>query len=359
MAPYGAVALGEIDEISERLRTRQGEPDAWREEWCAMGRRLETMAAAADAAGHTMTAGNYYLRAGMYYFTGERFVPPGDEKYRIGKKALECQHAGLRRRYSNIEFVEVPYEGTTLPALFMKATGVSGRAPTVVVFDGMDNCKEMSVLFAGLEFAARGMHTLAIDGPGQGESLRLRGLSSRHDYEVPGAAAYDFVAARPDVDPARVVVMGYSFGGYYAARIAAFERRYAAGVAFAALHWDLAAWQREIKRRHDSDPKTTAQSTFHFPWVMGCPDMTAAIEKAKRFSLADVAGQITCPFLIVHAEDDKVVPVASARKLHEAIASPRKHLKIFTAADGGTYHAQADNRQVGVDYIADWIGENL
>ena len=359
MAPYGAVALGEIDEVCERLRTRQGEPDAWREEWCAMGRRLEATATAADTAGHAMTAGSYYLRAGMYYFTGERFVPPGDEKYRIGKKALECQHAGLRRRYPNIEFVEVAYEGTTLPALFMKAPGVSGRAPTVVVFDGMDNCKEMSVLFAGVEFAARGMHTLAIDGPGQGESLRLRGLSSRHDYEVPGAAAYDFAAARPDVDPARVVVMGYSFGGYYAARIAAFERRYAAGVAFAALHWDLAAWQCEIKRRHDSDPKTTAQSTFHFPWVMGCPDMTAAIEKAKLFSLADVAGRITCPFLIVHAEDDKVVPVASAHKLHEAIASPRKHLKIFTAADGGTYHAQADNRQVGVDYIADWIGENL
>ncbi len=229
----------------------------------------------------------------------------------------------------------------------------------MVVFDGMDNCKEMSVLFAGLEFAARGMHTLAIDGPGQGESLRLRGLSSRHDYEVPGAAAYDFVAARPEVDPARVVVMGYSFGGYYAARIAAFERRYAAGVAFAALHWDLAAWQRDIKRRHESDPKTTAQSTFHFPWVMGCPDMDVAIEKAKLFSLADVAAKITCPFLILHAEDDKVVPVASAYKLHDAIGASRKHLKIFTAADGGTYHAQADNRQVGVDYIADWISDNL
>ncbi len=359
MAPYGAVALGEIDEVCERLRPRQGEPDAWREEWCAMGQRLEAVAAAADAAGHAMTAGNYYLRAGMYYFTGERFVPPGDDKARIGRKALECQHAGLRRRYPNIEFVEVPYELTTLPALFMKAPGASGRAPTVVVFDGMDNCKEMSVLFAGLEFAARGMHTLAIDGPGQGESLRLRGLSSRHDYEVPGAAAYDFVAARADVDPARVVAMGYSFGGYYAARIAAFERRYAAGVAFAALHWDLAAWQREIKRRHDTDPTTTAQSTFHFPWVMGCPDMEAAIEKATRFSLADVAGKITCPFLIVHAEDDCVVPVESARTLYAAIGSPRKHLKIFTAADGGTYHAQADNRQVGVDYIADWVSNNL
>jgi dipeptidyl aminopeptidase/acylaminoacyl peptidase len=242
----------------------------------------------------------------------------------------------------------------------MKAPGVRGRAPTVVVFNGMDNCKEMSVLFNGLEFAARGWHTLAIDGPGQGESLRLRGLYARHDYEVPGAAAYDYVAARPEVDARKVVVMGYSFGGYYAARIAAFEKRYAAGVAFAALHWDLAAWQTEIKRRHESDPKNTAQSAFHFRWIMGCvDDADAAIEKARKFSLKDVAGQITCPFLIVHAEDDKVVPVASAYKLFDAIGSSRKELKILTAEDGGTYHAQADNRQVGVDYIADWIRANV
>ena len=72
-----------------------------------------------------------------------------------------------------------------------------------------------------------------------------------------------------------------------------------------------------------------------------------------------MAGRITGPFLIVHAEDDRVVPVESARKLYAAIGSPRKHLEILTAADGATYHAQADNRQVGIDYIADWISANL
>src|SRR6266704_1616489 len=205
MAPYGAVALGEIDEVCERLKTRQGEADAWREEWCAMAKRLERAADAAAADGRPLTAGNCYLRAGM------------------------------------------------------------------------DNCKEMSVLFAGLEFARRGFHTLAIDGPGQGESLRLRGLHARHDYEVPGTAAYEYLAGRREVDPRKIVIMGYSFGGYYAARIAAFEKRYCAGVAMSALHWDLAAWQREVKRRHETDPKTTPQSAFHFRWIMGAEDIDAAI----------------------------------------------------------------------------------
>jgi alpha-beta hydrolase superfamily lysophospholipase len=355
MAPYGAVALGEIDQVCERLRARQQESDAWREEWCALGARLERVARQAAAEGRQMTAGNCYLRAGMYYFTGERFMYPGEEKRALGATAIECQQAGLLRRHPDIERVEVPFEGASLPALFLKARDIAHRAPTVVVFDGMDNCKEMSVLFAGLEFSKRGWNTLAIDGPGQGESLRLRGLCARHDYEVAGTAAYDYVASRPDVDPKRVVVMGYSFGGYYAARVAAFERRYIAGVAMSALHWDLHGWQAELKRRQDADPKSTAQSTFHFRWIMGCiDDAQAALEKAKRFSLVEVAPKVACPFLIVHGANDKVVPVASAQKLYEALGTKKKALRILTAEDGGSYHAQADNRQVGIDVIADW-----
>ncbi len=364
MAPYGAVALGEIDQVCEKLSARQAEPQAWWEEWSAMATRLQQRADALEVAGHRMSAGNYYLRAGMYYFTAERFIYPGAEKREMGRIAIDCQTKGILRRYPNVARVEVPFEGQSLPAFFMKAQNATGataaRAPTIVLFNGMDNCKEMSVLFAGLEFAARGWNTLAIDGPGQGEALRLRELYARHDYEVAGSAAFDYVAARTDVDAARVFVMGYSFGGYYAARVAAFEKRYRGGIAMSALHWDLHGWQRDIKRRQDADPKGTPQSAFHFRWIMGCiDDGEAALEKAKKFSLADVADKITCPFIIVHAAEDSVVPVANAPKLYDAIASSDKHLKILSAEDGGHYHAQADNRQVGIDYIADWIEERL
>jgi dipeptidyl aminopeptidase/acylaminoacyl peptidase len=242
----------------------------------------------------------------------------------------------------------------------MKAQNTSGRVPTIVVFNGMDNCKEMSVLFAGLEFATHGWNTLAIDGPGQGETLRLREMYARHDYEGAGTAAYDFVAKRGDVDASRVFVMGYSFGGYYASRVAAFEKRYRGGIAMSALHWDLHGWQLNIKKRQDADPKGTPQSAFHFRWIMGCiDDADAALEKAKKFSLEGIANKITCPFIIVHAADDTVVPVANAHKLYDAVASSDKHLKILSADDGGHYHAQADNRQVGIDYIADWVEDHL
>ena len=64
MAPYGAVALGEIDEVCERLRGRPHEPHAWWEEWGALGERLEKAADAAETRGSLASAGNLYLRAG-------------------------------------------------------------------------------------------------------------------------------------------------------------------------------------------------------------------------------------------------------------------------------------------------------
>ena len=355
MAPYGAVALEEIERICERLKARgPQDPEAWPQEWCAEAGRVEKLADAAAAERREATAGNLHLRAGNYYYTGERFVPLGERKLVIYKKALRCYHEGLKRRHPEIEFCEVPYEGRTLPAYFMKSA-VKEPAPTVVLFDGMDNCKEMSVLFAGPEFARRGFNTLAIDGPGQGEALRLRKIHARHDYEVAGTAAYEFVAGRTDVDPRQVVVMGYSFGGYYAPRVAAFERRYAACVCLGALHWDLHAWQREIRDQLKADPKKSAQSNFQFQWILGVSDPDEALERAKLFTLAGVAEKIACPVLVVHGQNDRVVPVDAAHKLYAALPAGRKTLKIFTPEEGGAEHCQVDDRPLGIGYIADWI----
>ena len=99
MAPYGVVALGEIDRIGARLKGREGDSAAWRDEWCKMAAHVERLAEEADKAGHRMTAGHYFLRAGNYYYTGERMVPPGEEKLAIYRKALRCYRAGLERRH--------------------------------------------------------------------------------------------------------------------------------------------------------------------------------------------------------------------------------------------------------------------
>ena len=89
--------------------------------------------------------------------------------------------------------------------------------------------------------------------------------------------------------------------------------------------------------------------------MVGAPDNATALEWSKKFTLEGVADKVQCPMLILHGENDRIVPVEEAKKLHERIGSNNKTLKIFTAEEGGAEHCQVDNRQLGVDFIGDWL----
>src|SRR3954462_12372813 len=63
MAPYGAVALEEVDRIGDRLKAREQESDpdsAWKQEWAAMADRVAQVADTAAADGRHITAGHHY-----------------------------------------------------------------------------------------------------------------------------------------------------------------------------------------------------------------------------------------------------------------------------------------------------------
>jgi dienelactone hydrolase len=360
MAPWAVVSLGDVDRVAARMNARASEPDldlVWKEEWDREGDTAARLADVAEADGNRISAGSYYMRAGNYYYSAERMIPPGEERLSYYKKAIHCYHAGIKRLYSETEHVDVPYEGRSMRAFFMKAPG-AGRGPAVVVFNGMDNCKEMSVVFAGLEFAKRGISTLAIDGPGQGETLRLLGIPGRYDYEGAGTAAFDYLTSRPDVEASKIAIMGYSFGGYYSARIASFEHRYAAGISLSAATWDMYQWQLKAQQNRAAG-KPGHANPFQWRWVMGAKDAEDELEIAKRFSLTGVAGQITCPYLVTHGQNDKIIPLDNAPKLFAEIGSKQKQLRVFTVEEGGAEHAHVDDRQKGVAFAADWLVKTL
>lgn len=359
MQTWGAAALGEIDQIGQQLKAHVGDNERWWQEWTAMARRIEGFADAEATAGHQLTAGSYYLRAATYYFCGERFIAPSERKRDTYRACLRCFEKGIARRYPRISRMLVPYEGTTLPAWFFKAEGVDGAAaPAVVMFDGLDNAKEMSVLFGGVEIARRGIHVLAIDGPGQGEALRLQHIPSRYDYEVPARAAYEHLAQRADVDAERIAVMGFSMGGYYAPRAAAMEPRFAACVAWGG-HFDYhEAWVRRRKIMESGGTKISAPS-FQLPWVLGMPDMDACMKKLEDYRLDAVAEKIQCPFYCLHGANDNIVPLEFAQRLYERAGAKDKTLKVLSAHDGGSDHCQEDNRQIGANLVADWLAARL
>ena len=362
MVPWAASAMAEIDIIGERLKARAHEPDVdrvWSEEWSGMADRLAKIADESDVKGRKITAGDFYMRAGNYYYSAERFIVPGEEKLAMYRKAIRCYHAAIARLYPQIVKVDVPVDNTAMAAFWLPAPG-PGPKPTVVLFDGMDNNKEMSVIFAGLEFARRGINTLAIDGPGQGESLRLRNIHARPDYEVPGRAAFDYASAMPETDKKRIVVMGYSFGGYHATRIAGHDKRYAGGVALGATRWSIYERTKDAYAKlAKEDPRTSSTSTFQFRWVVGAKTNEDALEFSKGYTLDGIAEQVECPFLVMHGANDRLTPPSAAQMLYDRLGTKKKELRIFTADEGGAEHCQVDHRQVATGYIGDWINENV
>src|SRR5260370_7372530 len=86
---------------------------------------------------------------------------------------------------------------------------------------GLDSAKEEMDDYEN-RFLARGLATLAFDGPGQGEAEYDFALCP--EYEKLVKAVFDYLATRSDVDHLRAGIWGVSLGGYYAPRAAAFEK---------------------------------------------------------------------------------------------------------------------------------------
>jgi dienelactone hydrolase len=255
--------------------------------------------------------------------------------------------------------VLVPYAGTTLPAYFSQAPAADkGPVPVMIMWNGLDSTKEhMYSSGHWAELAARGISALMVDCPGSGEALRLQGLTARVDTEAWAAACVDYLLTRGDVDPAAIGLVGWSLGGYYAPRAAAFEKRLALVVAWGANH-DWGAVQRRRLQREGERP--VPHYWEHVLWVWGCDSIEEFIELSAQVNLDGVAEKITVPFLIAHGEGDRQIPLEYAHRSYaQAVASPKRELRVFTAVEGGAEHIGLDHLPYVSTFVADWVADTF
>jgi dienelactone hydrolase len=356
-------AMGEIDEACRPLREASKHAgshsqQAWHESWKKVAERVETLALAHEEAGQYLSAGRKYLRASVYYIAAERMLNSRDpRKVRTYGQGIAAFKKGIQFRKEPVEWVEVPFQGKSLPALFSKAPG-EGRLPCMVHFDGFDIMKEIIYLRVAEEFRRRGISLLIVDHPGVGEALRLRNMYGCPETEVSAGACVDYLETRSDVDPNRIGMAALSLGGYYAPRAAAFEKRFKCCVAWGSI-WDFG--ERVSKRLAGTGGENPVPDfTNQLLWVFGKDTVEEAAAVTKKMTLEGVADKITCPLLIMHGENDRQIPLWQAEKTFAAaINSPNKKLKIFTLAEGGAEHCQADNHSLAVDCMTDWVAEIL
>jgi pimeloyl-ACP methyl ester carboxylesterase len=312
----------------------------WLPEWSRAADEQAAFAQEAESSGHTLTAGQAWRRASVNRHFG-KFVWMVDLDL-----AAEATWLSVRETLTALSFLdpsgerlEIPFPGGTAHANLRRPPAVD-RPPFVVLIPGLDSTKEEFFYFEQA-FLDRGMATVSLDGPGQGET----GLVSpiRPDYEVAVTALLDLLAARTDLDHERIGVAGVSLGGYYASRVAAHEPRVAAMVGISGPFRFGDMW--------DDLPPMTRRT---FVVKSGARDDGEGRRIALTLDLAGECERIRVPALYVTGRLDRLIPWQQTQR--QADETPLGLFACFPDGNHGVSNLSSKARPMIADWMADRLG---
>lgn len=322
--------------------------------------QLEKAAREDESNDRHLSASEKYRRAAIMYITGER-MPLHTYAPRIAAydRLLECFKKYIELGGINCKKVEVPYKGSILPALWVRAEGASASqpAPAMVHFNGLDGVKEFLFL-SGFPnaLARRGVSILVVDNPGVGEALRKHDLHNFAEAEVPAGACVDYLEALPEVDRDRIGMVALSMGGHHAPRATAFEPRFKCCVVWGASYNFAARFRLRVEGR--GSEKSVPHLFEHVKWVLGAETIEECVQIADKFTLEGILDRVHVPILVSHGECDRQSPLQAAYSTYEGcVNSPRRELRVHTQAEGGEQHCSIGNMSLATDYMADWVAD--
>ena len=290
--------------------------------------------------GYTLTAADHLKRASVYYhFAKFAFVQDAGQMREAHMKAIRCKQLAAPFMEPPAIRVEIPFANRTI-AGFLRLPAGKPLPSVMIMIPGLDSAKEELESYEA-PFLQRGIATLAIDGPGQGEAeydFPIRG-----DYEVVIKTVVDWLESQDCVDSSRIGLWGVSLGGYYAPRAVAFEKRIKACIALSGPfclgdNWGtLSELSREIFRVR-SHLATLDEARMH----------------SDTLTLDKVAENIQCPLLLVAGKQDRLIDWRDAEKLAAVAGGP---VTIIAVDDGNHI---VNNRPYRYRHqTADWMAEQL
>jgi pimeloyl-ACP methyl ester carboxylesterase len=311
----------------------------WLEAWSAVGDEHLERAGAAEAAGRRRSAGEAYLHAALcLHFAKFVWVLDAAAHRHATERAIDALYRAHRHLDPSAERIEAGLDGHLLAANLRRPAGIE-RPPLVILIPGLDSTKE-EFFHHENAFLVRGMATLSMDGPGQGESGFA--LSIRPDYEVAVAAMLEALGGRDDLDLDRVGAVGVSLGGYYAPRAAAFEPRLKAIAAISGPYEFGAQW--------DELPPLTREA---FLVKSGARDERDGRARASALTLRGVASEITQPALFVTGGQDRIVPWRETERA--AREAPNGTFVLFERGS----HVCSNVPYLYRPLVGDWMAEQL
>jgi pimeloyl-ACP methyl ester carboxylesterase len=324
------------------FQTVTGSVETWAEwlpAWSANGDTHAGLAREAEEAGRTRTAGEAWNRAALSYHFGKFVWMLDMDRYRKSTfLAVEALRRAHRHLDPGAERLEISYEGIAMAANLRRPVDVE-RPPVVLLLPGLDSTKEE---FFGWEnvFLSRGMATLSLDGPGQGETGLLSNIEPAYEKAV--TATLDFLEPRRDLDLGRVGLAGVSLGGYYAPRAAAYEERVKAAVGISGPFDFASCWE--------TMPQPTRETVRHH---VGAADEEEAHAKAGALNLYDAASRLDRPYLAIAGRHDHLIPWEQTKR--QADEAPGGEFVLYEEGN----HVCNNLPYLYRPLTADWLREKI
>ncbi|MCT7377689.1 alpha/beta hydrolase family protein [Chelativorans salis] len=271
----------------------------WCRAWTAEGNRHQAAGEEALSLGRHVTAGEAFARASLFYhFAQFMFFDDIAQKSAAAHAKREAYARALPMLDPPGELLSISFEGGVIRAALRKPAHGATSHPLVILIPGSDSTKEE---FPALEahFLKRGLATLSVDGPGQGEGRSLGPL--RTDIGPALAAIVEHVSAVPGI-AGGIALVGMAFGGHLALRAARAVPGLKAVVSINGFHYLAAMW-----------PGFPPVYRDNMTYALGAADLEEAAERARAFTLAR-ALPAPCPTLIIHGGKDRIFPPEEAER---------------------------------------------
>ena len=225
--------------------------------------------------------------------------------------------------------------GTPLAATLYEPTGAppAGGFPAVVMFHGLGGTRASVDPLARQFFADQGYVVLAFDARGHGASGGLWDLDGPNTI-ADARAAYDFLAARPDIGAGRIGAFGVSLGGGAIWNSAVIGKVPWAAIAPEAAWVDLysALFPQNLPKsgvlaqlaslvppsRTDPEILSREQQAINGVDLPSLRPLTSARSVAGRL------GGFTTPTLILQGRRDFLFDVDQARRAFAELAGPKR-----------------------------------
>ncbi len=351
--PFEWVKREDVEEVVSWLEST--EDDHWAEVWGRMGQRYEALGERQENAGEP--CGDAFYLAYDYYRIGRYPVASTP-----GKKA--CYEASRRNflkaaRHMDppVERVDIPFEGKSVICYLQIPRGAH-RPPVVLHWGGVDGWKE-DRRRPSQAFHRRGLATMTLDMPGVGESPVP---GSDPEAERTFSTALDYLETRADVDGSRLGVMGASFGGYWAAKVAHVEAKRLKG----AVDWGGGVhltfqeeWLRPaLTTRAEQYLMGPASLLDARGYIFRTRNLDEILERAPRLSLVTqgLIDQPCAPLLLINGKRDDQHPIDDFHLLVEH-GDPKD---VYIFPDGGHMgRVPGKSNEPALDVVVRWLHRKL